>query len=120
MLLNYGHTLGHALEAVAGYGTLLHGEAVAVGMHAAARIAEATGVLAPDDRQRQDALLAALRLPSRWPAPADDVLARLLLDKKRVGSTQRWVLAERVGAGRVCEDVPGELVRAVVASLTAA
>ena len=118
MLLNYGHTLGHALEAVTGYGTLLHGEAVAVGMHAAARIAEAMRVLGAEDRQRQDALLAALHLPSRWPAPADELLARLAVDKKRVGSTQRGVLAERVGFGRVREDVPAELVREVVATIT--
>jgi 3-dehydroquinate synthetase len=120
MLLNYGHTLGHALEAVAGYGTLLHGEAVAVGMHAAAAIAEAMGMLGADARQRQDALLAALHLPARWPADRAELLARVSLDKKRAGSTQRWILAERVGAARVRDDVPSEVVDQAVAIITAA
>jgi 3-dehydroquinate synthase len=120
MLLNYGHTLGHALEAVAGYGTLLHGEAVAVGMHAAAAIAEAMGMLGADARQRQDALLAALHLPARWPADPAELLARVSLDKKRAGSTQRWILAERVGAARVRDDVPLEVVEQAVAIITAA
>ena len=118
MLLNYGHTIGHALEAVAGYGTLLHGEAVAVGMDGAAEIAAALGMLGPHERRRQEALLAALHLPSRWPAPTDEVLARLVVDKKRVGRTQRWILAERVGAARVREDVPEALVRQAVTRLT--
>ena len=119
MLLNYGHTVGHALEAAAGYGSLLHGEAVAVGMQAAAGIAQATGLLDATAAQRQQALLQALHLPVRWPHVAtEDVLARLSLDKKRAGSRQRWVVAERVGAAQVRDDVPLEVVRRAVASVT--
>jgi 3-dehydroquinate synthase len=120
MLLNYGHTVGHALEAGTGYGTLLHGEAVAVGMQAAAYIAQGMGMLDSTSAQRQRNLLAGLQLPLRWPAPADEVLSRLALDKKRVGSRQRWVLAERVGSARVREDVPAELAREAVSSVTQA
>jgi 3-dehydroquinate synthase len=120
MLLNYGHTVGHALEAVAGYGTLLHGEAVAVGMEAAAFIASELGMLERGDASRQTALLQALHLPIRVDASVDEVLARLSVDKKRVGARQRWVLAERVGAARVRDDVPPELVRAAVARVTSA
>jgi 3-dehydroquinate synthase len=118
MLLNYGHTVGHALEAGAGYGTLLHGEAVAVGMQAAAYIAQHIGMLPPAAVARQTALLGALGLPLEWPASVDDLIGRLSVDKKRAGTRQRWVLAERVGAGRVREDVAPEVVREAVSSVT--
>jgi 3-dehydroquinate synthase len=118
MLLNYGHTIGHALEAGTGYGTLLHGEAVAVGMEAAAFIAQELGMLAAPAARRQSEMLDRLHLPRHWPAPAAEVFGRLAMDKKRAGATQRWVLAERVGAGRIRADVPIELARAAVESVT--
>jgi shikimate kinase / 3-dehydroquinate synthase len=118
MLLNYGHTVGHALEAGAGYGTLLHGEAVAVGMQAAAFIATRMGVLAASDAQRQTALLRELDLPLTWHAETDSVLGGLSLDKKRAGSRQRWILAQHVGAAIVRDDVPAEIVREAVSSVT--
>src|SRR5712691_4915740 len=96
MLVNYGHTVGHALEAGAGYGALLRGEAVAVGMRAAAEIAQRLDVLTADAAQRQAELLKALALPQAWPASSLEIFSRLSLDKKRAGSRQRWVLAERV------------------------
>ena len=119
MLLNYGHTVGHALEAAAGYGTLLHGEAVAVGMHAAGLIAHESGLLDAASMRRQNDLLARLDLPLRWPDIApDEVLSRLVLDKKRAGSTQRWILAERVGAARIVSDVAPDVVRQAVGAVT--
>jgi 3-dehydroquinate synthase len=118
MLLNYGHTVGHALEAGAGYGRLLHGEAVAVGMQAAAYIAEHLDMLGSSEVARQTELLRALGLPLRWAASVDDLLGRLSLDKKRAGSRQRWVLAETIGRGRIRDDVPSELVRQAVSSVT--
>jgi len=117
MLLNYGHTVGHALEAGAGYGTLLHGEAVAVGMQAAAYIANHLGMLRSEDAARQTELLRALGLPLGWSASVDDVLQRIGLDKKRAGSRQRWVLAEHVGSGRIRDDVPAEIVYEAVSSI---
>ena len=118
MLLNYGHTIGHALEAVAGYGTLLHGEAVAIGMRAAAFISQELGLLASADAQRQANLLQRFDLPTSYPALRDEVLGRLTVDKKRAGSAQRWVLAERVGLGRVREDVPADCARRAVELVT--
>jgi 3-dehydroquinate synthetase len=118
LLLNYGHTVGHALEAGAGYGTLLHGEAVAVGMRAAAEIAERLGMLAPTEARRQAELLHSFGLPRSWPASTEDVVGHLSLDKKRAGSRQRWVLAERVGAGRVRDDVPVEIARQSIELVT--
>ena len=67
MLLNYGHTVGHALEAATGYGALLHGEAVAVGMQAAARIAHRMGMLDAAAVERQRRLLERLGLQLRTP-----------------------------------------------------
>jgi 3-dehydroquinate synthetase len=121
MLLNYGHTIGHALEAASGYGTLLHGEAVAIGMRAAAFIATRMGLLDDPTANRQARLLADLDLPDRThAAAADDVLGRLILDKKREGARQRWVLADRVGSAKVRDDVPTELVRDAVALVLSA
>jgi 3-dehydroquinate synthase len=120
MLLNYGHTVGHALEASTGYGTLLHGEAVAVGMQAACFIAERMGMLESEDVRRQTELLSRLGLPLAWTASTDEIVGRLSLDKKRAGTRQRWVLAERVGAGRVRDDVPAEIVYEAVSSVTSA
>src|SRR6266511_976705 len=112
MLLNYGHTVGHALEAAAGYGTLLHGEAVAVGMHAAALIAHELGMLDARDMARQNDLLARLELPLCWPdLTPDEVLLRLVFDKKRAGTRQRWILADRVGAARIVSGVADDVVR---------
>ena len=118
MLLNYGHTIGHALEAGAGYGVLLHGEAVAVGMRAAAHIGCEMGMLSADAASRQAALLGEFGLPTAWGADPADVAGRLSLDKKRAGARQRWVLADRIGAGRVRDDVPDDLVRDAIALVT--
>jgi 3-dehydroquinate synthase len=117
MLLNYGHTVGHALEAGAGYSALLHGEAVAVGMQAAAHIAQRLDMLTADDARRQTELLRDLHLPLRWSTQVDEVVGHLALDKKRAGSRQRWVLADRIGAGRIRDDVPTELAREAVAAI---
>jgi 3-dehydroquinate synthase len=115
LLLNYGHTIGHALEAASAYGTLLHGEAVAIGMRGAAHIAHELGMLGSGDADRQRRVLADLGLPRACPAVGvEAVLGRLVVDKKRVGARQRWVLAERVGQARVCDDVPEPLVREAV------
>jgi 3-dehydroquinate synthase len=119
MLLNYGHTVGHALEAAAGYGSLLHGEAVAVGMQAAARIAHRVGMLDASSVERQRRLLEQLGLRLRAPdVTPDEVMARLALDKKRAGQTQRWVLCDGVGSGYVRDDVPPEVAREAIESVT--
>lgn len=112
LLLNYGHTLGHAIEAAAGYGAVLHGEVVAVGMAAASHIARRLGILSERDAERQRALLEALRLPDRLGGRLlEAVLRHLGTDKKRIGARQRWVLATQVGRGTVRDDVPEALVR---------
>jgi shikimate kinase/3-dehydroquinate synthase len=120
-ILNYGHTIGHGLEAAADYGGLLHGEAVAVGMSGAARIAVRLGILAPAIAQRQDALLARFGLPLCAPGvDRGKALAAMALDKKAQGGAVRWVLLEHIGQPVIRRDVPPPLVEEVVAELTSA
>ncbi len=117
--LNYGHTFGHAFEALAGYGELLHGEAVAIGMVYASRLAERCGLINESLTRRQIELLQALSLPTSLPAnlelSADDVLARMRLDKKTVSGSLRFVLPIRVGAVKTVSDIPESEVRAILA-----
>lgn len=106
--LNFGHTLGHALEAhaVATGGTLHHGAAVAIGMAAAARIAAARGTCPTADADRLIALLAACGLPTSWPAPPRTALERLLAaDKKLRSERGGWVLPSRIGQVRIGQTV---------------
>lgn len=120
MLLNYGHTIGHALEAVTGYGTLLHGEAVFLGMAAEARIAECMGIFASEDLARQDALCRAAGAPTTWPAVAPEaLLAATQFDKKARGGRVRWVLPTALGAATIRADVPDDLVLGVLRELVA-
>jgi 3-dehydroquinate synthase len=116
MLLNYGHTLGHALEALTGYGTLLHGEAVAIGMDLAARLALRMELWGPESVARQRALLQAYGLPTRVPPGVDpaQLIELTLRDKKVRAGRVRWVLPTAIGAAEVRDDVPEDLVRAVV------
>ncbi|MEX0781110.1 MAG: 3-dehydroquinate synthase [Dehalococcoidia bacterium] len=119
-LLNYGHTLGHAIEAVTGYTTYLHGEAVAIGMHAAGLISVDMRLLSPAGLARQQAALRACGLPEHAPGLAiDAVLEATLSDKKvRAGAIQ-WVLLDSIGRAVVRNDVPPEVVmRAARAVLT--
>jgi 3-dehydroquinate synthase len=97
-VLNYGHTFGHAVEAVAGYGEFLHGEAVAVGMICASRLAELLGRIDAELTERQRKLLAALGLPVDLPdLPRDDLLAAMQRDKKVELGRLRFVLPSRLG-----------------------
>jgi 3-dehydroquinate synthase len=98
-ILNFGHTVGHALENSAGYGRYLHGEAIAIGMIAAARISCAlTGLSAPEALRLRD-LLAAYQLPTEMPPgwSNDEFKRALARDKKRAGDGIRFVLLPALG-----------------------
>jgi 3-dehydroquinate synthase len=115
MVLNYGHTFAHAFEAQAGYGTWLHGEAVAAGMICASRLAERLGMISPDVTERQRRLLQAFDLPTAPnPWPADDLIARMRRDKKNRGGRLRFVLPTRIGEVVVVDAVDESDVRAVL------
>ena len=120
ILLNYGHTIGHALEASTNYGRFLHGEGVSVGMMGAARIAGEMGMISEDLITRQRLLLERFNLPIRADGvSADDVLQAMSRDKKTVGGSNRFVLLEDVGKAAVRSDVPRELVETTVRELVA-
>jgi len=114
--LNYGHTVGHALER-SGLG-LLHGEAVALGMLAAARIAAARGLVGADLVERETRALAALGLPVRLPEglDRDALLARLSADKKRrPGARHTFALPQRPRGVTIVEDVTVEEIAEALA-----
>ncbi len=108
-LLNFGHTVGHAVETAAGYGQLLHGEAVALGMVAAGRLSGRCGGLPPGEFSQLVAALEAWGLPTRLEAtlPAGEILRALRLDKKFEGGRVRFVLLDRLGEARLSG--PGEV-----------
>jgi len=115
-VLNYGHTFAHAFETCAGYGTLLHGEAVAMGMSCAAKLAEKRNLIDADFVRRQETLLANLGLPTSpgTTHPADELIAVMRRDKKAVAGQMRFILPTRLGEVRLFDDVPESLVRAVL------
>jgi 3-dehydroquinate synthase len=115
MVLNYGHTFAHAFETVAGYGAWLHGEAVAVGMICASRLAERRGLVCADTTTRQESLLKRFGLPTRpanW--PVDEVVEVMRSDKKASAGKLRFVLPRRLGEVDVFDDVPELEVRRVL------
>lgn len=118
-LLNYGHTVAHAIEAVTAYARYLHGEAVAIGMHTAGRIALQLEMLDSAGLDRQQRLIAACGLPERAPGlDAAAILDATRSDKKVRGGTVRWVLLEAIGRAVTRDDVPEAVVREAVAAVT--
>jgi len=118
IVLNFGHTVGHALEAATEYKLLLHGEAVSLGMVAAARVSEALGLLSAEEANRVGALLSRFGLPVNLKQiDVERVLAATELDKKVRGQAVRWVLLEGFGRTVVRDDVPEDVVREALAAL---
>ena len=114
-ILNYGHTLGHVVEALCGYGTYLHGEAVAIGMVAAGELSLELGLWSADDQRRQRQVIAAAGLPVCWPElQAEAVLACLQGDKKVRDGRVRFVLPTALGAVEIRDDVSGPQVLAAL------
>jgi 3-dehydroquinate synthase len=115
-VLNYGHTFAHALETLAGYGELLHGEAVAIGMLCASRLAERLGRVDAAFTQRQHNLLAALGLPVTLPKlDHAEIINTMAHDKKVQHGRLRFVLPSRLGHVELVEGVAAADVRAALA-----
>lgn len=112
-LLNLGHTFGHAIEKVAGYGTYLHGEAVAIGLVLAARLSIALGLLSPDAEEKIVALLRMNALPIglREPLPADALLLAMRQDKKVRQGALRFVVLLAIGQSATREVDDADLLR---------
>jgi len=114
--LNYGHTFAHAFEAASNY-QLPHGEAVALGMVCAARLARKKGLFSFRDQIRQNRLIEAAGLPSqidRRPLNFRRVFQAMLLDKKKIGGRLRLVLPEAIGRVKVVEDVSSKEIEEVL------
>ncbi len=115
-ILNYGHTFAHAIEATAGYGAWLHGEAVAIGMQMAARLAMSMGLMDRAPAQRQTGLIEACKLPTTWPdANPTAMIEAMRTDKKVANSKLRFVLPNRIGQVELitCSD-PAAITQAIL------
>ena len=116
-LLNFGHTFGHAIESATGYGTWLHGEAVAAGMALAARFSVAQGRLESTDAERLLALIRRLRLPVDPPHIAPGVwLEYMGRDKKNEAGRVTLILLERLGRGAIVKDAPPAALESFLAA----
>ena len=114
-LLNFGHTFGHAIEAAQGYGTWLHGEAVAAGMVCASRLSERVCALPAAQSQRVTDLVAAAKLPTAPPKIAADRWLDLMgRDKKVADGSIRFVLLESLGHAVVRRDVAATDITAAI------
>lgn len=117
MILNYGHTFGHAFEKVSGYKDLAHGEAVSIGMVCAARLAVSLKILDPNVEKRQFKVLKDLGLPvklqgSAYRIPA--IMEAMMRDKKKRGGKLRFVLPEKIGRVTVLENIPVQALKPVL------
>lgn len=114
-LLNLGHTFGHAIEQVTAYKSYLHGEAVAVGLAAAARLSQKLNYLSPADVARVEKTVAAHALPVRLrePLPLDALMSAMQRDKKVRAGKLRFVVLKRLGQAATQGDIDASLVEGV-------
>ena len=118
VLLNYGHTIGHAIEAAAGYGRYLHGEAVSIGMMGAANIGRRMGLMSDSEVERQRSILTTYALPlDARDVDPEAVSKAMRSDKKTSAGAIRWVLLDGIGSATTRNDVPSDMVRTVLNDL---
>jgi len=112
-LLNFGHTIGHAIERAGEYHTFLHGEAISLGMVAASTISVRKAGLPPDQREAIVDRLRQFDLPTQLPAnfPRNKIFEAIEFDKKFEGGEIRFVLTPKIGAARLSSDVTSEDIR---------
>jgi 3-dehydroquinate synthase len=118
-ILNFGHTVGHAVEALTGYRVYRHGEAVAIGMAAEARLAVKTGRLDPARSRRLETMLGRAGLPVAIPPglSPQDLLASMLKDKKTMGGELTLILPNELGRVEIVRNLAPERVLAIIAEL---
>lgn len=117
-ILNFGHTIGHAIETESGY-TIPHGDAVSMGMAAAAMISERMRYLPSENRERIIALIRAMDLPDRIPQGLkhEGILARIKRDKKKAGDILSFVLLKKIGMPFVTSGVPESVIKETIKEL---
>ena len=115
-VLNYGHTIGHAVETETKYARFLHGEAVAIGMYLEARLSEKMGLLDPQQVKRIRSVIDAYGLPVQLPEDldSDKLVSHMKLDKKTVAGTMKFILPEKIGKVRISKDVKKEEIAQVI------
>jgi len=118
-LLNFGHTIGHGIEQAAGYGQLLHGEAISLGLVAACRLSESKSGFPPESTRRVCAMLQALDLPIVLPdgISTEAILAAMRTDKKFASGRIRFVLVRELGDAFVSSDVTESDIRGAIGEL---
>jgi 3-dehydroquinate synthase len=114
-ILNFGHTLGHALETISQY-TITHGEGVALGMIAAARLSEKMGYLEGNETKRIEALIRSAGLPGKIPEyfVGDSIIPLLQMDKKKKGDIIHFVLLKKIGMPFINGNIEPKLITAVL------
>jgi len=120
-ILNYGHTIGHAVESLTGYSLVNHGEAVAIGMVAAGQLAVDLRFWATEAQERQSALIQKARLPTQLPVGIniENILTALQTDKKVKDGRVRFVLPTQIGAAKTTDQVSSEQIRLVLQQMQA-
>jgi 3-dehydroquinate synthase len=118
-ILNYGHTIGHAVESMTGYKLLNHGEAVAIGMVAAGKLGVQSQLWSVADAARQDAAIHKTGLPTKLPAGLSipELVAGLALDKKVQAGKVRFILADRIGHAVITDQIGDAMVASVLQSM---
>lgn len=117
-ILNYGHTIGHAVESVTKYRVFKHGEAVGLGMIAAGEIAVRLELWSKSDAERQNTLIQKAGLPTKLPVGLDinQLIDALQLDKKVKSGRVRFVLPSQIGKVLVTDQVPTDIITQVLSS----
>lgn len=112
-ILNYGHTIGHAIETETGYSRFLHGEAVAMGMNLEAWLSEIMGFLNRRDALKIKAVINSYGLPSELPADlnADELISHMKLDKKVEAGEMKFILPEKIGKVKIQKGIDIEAIR---------
>ena len=118
ILLNYGHTVGHAIENVTKYERYLHGEAVSVGMMAAGTISYLLGMISKDVLKRQESLLKSYDLPLKVSkVTVDQILGAIQMDKKTRDGSVKWVILKQLGIATTKVNVPKKIVLEAIQSI---
>jgi 3-dehydroquinate synthase len=114
--LNYGHTIGHAIETITGYKKYLHGEAVAIGMYMEAKLSYQLGLIKQKEVSRIKALIDSCELPSEMPGEIEinDLMEKMQLDKKTVAGKMHFVLPEKVGSVGIHGEIGAEDIKKLV------
>lgn len=119
-ILNYGHTIGHAVESLTGYTQVIHGEAVGIGMVAAGQIAAELGMWTHQETERQNNIIAKAALPTQLPQGLDieAIIDALQVDKKVQAGKVRFILPTQIGAVKITDQVPSDTIRKVLQEIS--